>query len=73
MTEPMTLPEDRLNALAAVVPFRTKSGGVSEQAWARAWMGILQVLEANGRTKVEISVDDVRRVASLIDRAGLSK
>lgn len=41
---------------------------VSDAQRADAWAGLLAVMEANGRTKVEIDIESVRWVARAVAR-----
>lgn len=45
---------------------------VSDSQWAEAWAGLLAMMEANGRSKVEIGIEDVRRIARDVAHRGRS-
>jgi len=46
-----------------VIQFRRPT---SDRQWAAAWGGVLAMMEANGRTKVEVGIEDVRRIARIV-------
>lgn len=46
-----------------VVPMRQEKPLVQRRA--ELWEGILRVMEANGRTKIEIGINDVREAAAM--------
>jgi hypothetical protein len=52
---------------AEVVQFPTPS--LSPNKWAAAWEGLVRMMEANGRARIEISLEEARRVAAMARKA----
>jgi hypothetical protein len=54
-----------------VVQFNAREGRATTEParWADAWDGLLRLMEANGRTHIEIGIDDVRRITVLARQA----
>lgn len=52
--------------MSEVVPFTRKAACKTDAA---TWEGILRMMEANGRTKVEISIAQVRDIVEAFRRA----